>query len=53
MSRPCLTIRRFLEVDVGVPEGAARDNITAHANGQDAAGLIEPLEQHRFVHVGV
>ena len=53
MSRRCLTIRRFLEVDVGIPEGAAGYDIAAHANGQDAAGLVEFLEQHCFVHVGM
>jgi hypothetical protein len=43
-----LTIGRLLEVDVGVAQRAARDDITADADREDWADSGELLKEHRF-----
>jgi len=42
----CLTVRRLLEVDVGIAQRAPRDHIPTHADGQHRAGRTEFLIQH-------
>ena len=48
-----LTVGWFLEVDVGVSEGATGDDVATDADGQDAACLAELLEQHGLVDIWV
>ena len=46
-----LTIGWFLEVHIGIAERTTCDYVSTDANGQDAAGLVELFEEHRFVHL--
>lgn len=48
-----LTVGRLLEVDVGVPEGAAGDHVPADADGEDGPGGAELLVEHGLGHIGV
>lgn len=41
-----LTISGLLEIDVGVTEGAAGDDVPAHADGHDGSRRRELLIQH-------
>lgn len=47
------TVRRLLEVDVGVAERAPGDHVPADADGEDGPGGAELLVEHGLGHVGV
>lgn len=48
-----LTIRRLLEVNIGVAEGPAGDHVPAHPNGEDGPGGAELLVEHGLGDIGV
>ena len=51
VERP-LGVRHVVEVDVGVPEGAAGDGVAADADGGDGAYGVEDLKEEALVDIG-